>query len=128
MGVRRATRKVRLLALAIAVAIAVPVNAPAWPVPDEPAGAVAVRHDAATPGRPAMNGVAPRAAWHGAGMAYADPSDEPDEGADGLVPGPDRVPAVSVAPFGPVAGPLGLATAVPSRPPLTAAALGRLRC
>src|SRR5262245_35982655 len=99
MIVRHATAKVRFLALAIAVAIAIPANLPTWADADPiPTNSPAARGDDAAPGRPALNGAAPRPDWHAGCLAYGDPSEEPDEGSDGWVPAADRALPAEAAP------------------------------
>ncbi len=125
---RTGSAKVRLLALTIAVAIAVPSNLPTWAADDDAAPSPAARADGGSPGKAVLNRVASRASWHGAGFACADPSDEPDEGSDGWVPAHGVGLPASDVPPGPVADGRPEMRPAPAQPPLSAGALGRLRC
>ncbi len=129
MIVRTVSAKVRLLALTIAVAIAVPANLPDWPGAEETAPASPVaRADSGPPGLPTLSRVTPRPSWHGAGLTWADPSDEPDEGSDGWVHAPSlSLPAPAIL-RGAIADRLGAASIAPARSPLPPGATCRLRC
>jgi hypothetical protein len=83
----------RLMALALALATASPVNLPAWPSDcnnterESAAAADPVPHPGSV-----LAKARPLPSWHGpGGMITADPSDEPDEGADGWLRQPSLV-------------------------------------
>lgn len=105
-----------------------PSNLPTWPASEEVAPAVpAARAEVGARG-PSLHGAAPRTAWHGAGFACVDPSDEPDEGSNGWVPAPPPGLAAPAIPPGPVADRLGMPSLTAPPAPLPPGALGRLRC
>jgi hypothetical protein len=123
------TGKVRLLALVVASAIALPANAPTWPSFEEATAPSpsARAHDSLT-GRPALHGAPRHASWHSTGTAYADPSDEPDEGSDGWLPSADCAHVAHAAPFRLIADALSLDAVDTPRLPPTDGTPFRLRC